>query len=58
MVLKGRNRDSDIEIWTQQGKERVGQTESSTEIYTVPCLSYEGADKVLLRVTEARFIHL
>jgi hypothetical protein len=38
MVLKGRNRDSDIEIWTQQGKERVGQTESSTEIYTVPCI--------------------
>ena len=24
------------DLWTQQGKERVGRTESSTEIHTLP----------------------
>ena len=34
---QGRNRDTDVEmdLWTQQGKERMGQTEKGIEIYTL-----------------------
>ena len=36
--FQGRNRDADTEnrFWTQQGKEKLGQTERVIEMYTLP----------------------
>ena len=35
------------DLWTQWGKEKVGQTESSTEIYTLPCVKLIATGKFL-----------
>jgi len=47
--LQGRNGETDIEkrLWTQWGKERVGQIKSSTETYTLPSVRWTANGKLL-----------
>ena len=34
-----------MDLWTEWGKERVGQTESSVDIYTLPCVKQTASEK-------------
>ena len=46
--MQGRNGDVDImNMWTQWGKKRVGQSEGVALAYTLPCVSQTASGKVL-----------
>ena len=47
--MQGRNGETDIEnrLWTQWGKERVGQIKSRIETYTLPSVRWIANGKLI-----------